>query len=176
MNLFLLDSDHAKCARAHNKAHLNKMLTETVQMLCWAMYASGRIWAPMSNTKRHWNHPWTRWVRESKQNYAYARRHALHLHYHWVEVRGCTHGAGEKIEYLEYPGNINLPDIGLTEFPRCFSGWDLSGVEDIYQAYRAYYILDKQHLASWYTQPPSWWMSRREFINLLEVTSELQSS
>lgn len=66
MNIFALDKDPALCARYHIDKHVVKMVIEYCQLLSNAVWSVGIV-APYKKT--HYNHPASKWARESNENY-----------------------------------------------------------------------------------------------------------
>src|SRR5210317_1125408 len=64
MNIFYLDSDPEVCASYHCDKHVVKMIVESCQMLSNALPKDE---APYRRT--HYNHPCSKWVRESWNNW-----------------------------------------------------------------------------------------------------------
>jgi hypothetical protein len=80
MNIFVTSDDPWACARALDNVRLNKMGTETIQLLSTAIQVRWRkalfpgIWKPT-----HVNHPCALWVRQSRANYAWLHEHGVAL-------------------------------------------------------------------------------------------------
>jgi hypothetical protein len=112
MNIFYLDDDPQVCAQAYCDKHVNKMITETVQMLCTnfiRMQPKGLEVLEYTNirTKRakltyyfgniqlfapsHANHPCTLWAGRSIENYMWLLDLGFQLiaeyDYRWPERR-----------------------------------------------------------------------------------------
>ncbi len=68
MNIFALDTDPVTCAQYHCDKHVIKMILESVQMLSTTCSILGAE-APYKPT--HANHPCTKWVRESWENFGW---------------------------------------------------------------------------------------------------------
>ena len=63
MNIFVLDTDPQTAARLMCNKHVVKMILESAQMLCSA-FENGE--APYR--RAYYNHPCTKWARESKHD------------------------------------------------------------------------------------------------------------
>lgn len=70
MNIFVLDDDIEKCAEYHTDKHVVKMILESAQMLCTAVWSMG-VEAPYKDT--HKNHGCNVWVRKSLSNWLWLR-------------------------------------------------------------------------------------------------------
>ena len=115
MNIFILDTNIELCAQYHCDKHVVKMITEHAQMLSTACRAFG---LNVGYNSTHVNHPCSKWVRESIDNYLWLIDMTHYLHEEWRYRYGHSsnkyHKAYEIIETLPFPEF--LPDIGLTPF------------------------------------------------------------
>lgn len=143
MNIFILDYDFKKCAEYHVDKHVVKMITEEMQLLSTVYYFTEQEeLAPYRKT--HSNHPCALWTRKSLTNWLWLRQHALALYDEYTYRYGKKHKAGELLFDLPIP---NLPVGELTPFPQCMP--DEYKGSDAVDAYRKYYLGDKQHIFSW---------------------------
>ena len=76
MNIFYVDADPKIAAHSLCDNHIRKMQIESAQMLCTTFWHYG-FWAPYK--KAHYNHPSTKWVRESKANFNWLLEHGLEI-------------------------------------------------------------------------------------------------
>ena len=76
MNIFVLDKDIVKCAEYHCDQHANKMILESVQMLCTALNKKG-FSTPYKST--HIKHPCVLWVEASYDNFEWLKDLAIAL-------------------------------------------------------------------------------------------------
>ena len=136
------------------------MILETAQMLC-APFENGK--APYM--RAHYNHPCTIWARTSKENYEWLITHGLALCNEYTFRYGKRHASQDVIIWCsENMWRLDLPSIGLTEFPvaisadqkcRSIPNFDRLTVK---QKYRAYYLYDKSRFAKWTGRSvPEWW-------------------
>ena len=157
MNIFFLDMCPIKAARYHCDKHTVKMILEVAQMMSTAHHVYETKQAPYLYKPTHKNHPMSKWVRESMDNYNWAFNHLIALLNEFHKRRGKAHKTGEKLKYLQH--NPNLPLKGLTEPPQCMP--DEYKVEgDIVTSYRRYYMNDKASFARWEwpnAKVPDWW-------------------
>jgi hypothetical protein len=141
MNLFILFDDPVLAAQAHCDKHVIKMILETCQMLYTAHWTTEyppiivkqqRFLLPPDSFKdapkkknsevrgyasAHINHPCTKWIRESLENYMFACELGLALaeeyKYRWQTTR--EHSCQKHVQWLkEHPPR--LPSIGITPF------------------------------------------------------------
>ena len=151
MNIFVLDSDPVIAAQNQCDKHVVKMILESAQMLC-AIYPPGD--APYR--RAFYNHPCTKWVRESADNYQWLLVHALALCDEYTSRYGKVHKSQDIIRWCgDNMGALNLPDIGLTAFAQAMP--DECKNQDAVVAYRTYYKEHKARFAKWTNRDiPRW--------------------
>lgn len=143
MNIFLLDNDPKLCARYHSDKHVVKMILEHAQMMSTALRVSG---VDAGYKIAHLNHPCTKWVRASYDNYnwLYDLTFYLNLEYRYRFNHNYNHKSFDMIDAAPEP---ILPNIGLTAFAQAMP--DEYKNENAVIAYRRYYVHEKAHLHSW---------------------------
>jgi len=125
MNIFVLDPDAEQIPRQTADQHLNKMILESAQMLCTALWVSG---SEAQYKATHVSHPCSKWVRESLSNWIWLRDHALRLEDERQHRFGPKpmHKSAILVNSLNEP---NIKDIGLTSFcmamPEEYKGQDV---------------------------------------------------
>lgn len=147
MNIFILDKEPERAARAHCDKHVSKMILESAQML------STVFGGPYKPT--HKNHPCTQWVAQSRQNaeWLWLLADALNCEYQDRYNHTRNHKSWDAVEPLWRDFNA-LPDIGLTPFAQAMP--DEYRQDDAVEAYRAYYR--SKPFAVWHYGPkPEWW-------------------
>lgn len=154
MNIFVLDTDIKKCAEYHVNAHVIKMVTESTQMLSMC----NRHYGYDEGYKiTHFNHPCSKWVRESLSNWLWLRDLVIALNDEYkfrYNPKQGNHKAYMMATILSVPKN--MPDKGLTPFALAMP--DQYKHYDVVQAYRQYYIAEKQHIAKWKKRnKPEWY-------------------
>jgi len=137
------------------------MSTETAQMMGF-LFEEGCF--PMKNSKksRHFNHPASVWMRQSRENVLWSIEHGLEICNAYTQSYKKDHGAKKSILFTRDRINeLSLPSIGLTPFARCFSGFaeQLKSELNTIEAYRKFYILDKYDIALWpsTSEIPDFW-------------------
>lgn len=153
MNIFILDNDIKKCARYHVDKHINKMILESAQILCTVLHTTGMD-APYRKT--HVNHPCTKWARESLDNWLWLKDLALELNkeFKFRYGKSVDHKSATVIMSLPTP---KLPSKGMTPFAKAMPD-RLQLIENPVEAYRQYYIEEKNHIAVWTKRTqPDWW-------------------
>jgi hypothetical protein len=152
MNIFVLDKDPIKAAEMHCNKHIVKMPLEVAQMLCSAFNQGD---APYRRT--HYNHPCSKWARESKQNYLWLIQHGYALCVEYTARYNKHHKSEDIIKWCALNiDKLNLPDIGLTEFAKAMP--DECKVSNVVLSYRKYYLMYKKDFAVWPAgKTPEWW-------------------
>lgn len=93
MNLFFLHEDARTAAQLQSDVHVVKMILETMQMLCTALQCSfsPNIWPFALYKPTHINHPSTKWIRHSAENFTWALNHGHELCLEYTKRYGKTH-------------------------------------------------------------------------------------
>ena len=152
MNIFVLDESPVVSAQHACDKHVVKMILESAQMLC-AVHPEGT--APYKRS--FYNHPCTKWVRESARNYEWLLLHAYALCDEYTRRYGKVHKTEEVIEWCDN-NRPELPNIGLTKQPTCMP--DYCKTESVVESYRKYYINEKAKFAKWKDgNVPEWYSS-----------------
>jgi len=150
MNIFYLHKRTRKCAMYHVDRHVVKMILETCQLLCTAIWVSIREGKEKPNREEppfkstHEKHPSAIWTRESKENWKWLRRLGKELCKEYTYRYNKIHKCESIIQSLKCP---NLPDKEFTQ--------PLQAMPDEYKhknsiiAYRKYYLHGKKHLHLW---------------------------
>lgn len=151
MNIFLLDLNHTKNAEYHVDKHVVKMILESAQLLSTAVRFSG---IDAGYKASYINHPCAIWTRRSLANWSWLRdlTTILNEEYKYRYNKKVNHKSFDVVKTLPQP---NIEDIGLTEFALAMPTHYKS--TDPVQAYRNYYIGEKDHLFSWTKREiPEW--------------------
>jgi hypothetical protein len=146
MNIFYLDTDPKICAQYHHDMHVNKMILETAQLLCFVHYNKGATEnIPYKPNERHHKHPCTLWATESLDNYLWLCELGMELsdEHKWRRGNDYYHKSREIIIWamnhipndMDFNGfttpALAMPEPYKTKNPT-FS-------------YKTYYIEDKQY-------------------------------
>ena len=154
MNLFVLDLDHKKAAEYHPDQHVGKLLLENFQTLSTAHREidGDENVNPIHYRKSHLNHPVSKFVRETVDNYLWSFELARYLSEEFTYRTGKVHLSWEKLGKILATPPKGLTKTGLTEFCQCFP--DEYKVEgDPVQGYRNYFNGEKQILQK---RPAQW--------------------
>lgn len=156
MNLFVTSNCPQSCASFLDDKRLRKMVLETAQLLCTAVYH--QVYAikyPKLNndSKRafkqetglylptHSNHPVNVWCRQNRSNYLWTLDHFSALLDEYKFRFDKTHACQELLPTLEYYAEFFHPSP-MTEFVNCAKnsskGLDFSHVYPVYDAYKLY--------------------------------------
>ena len=173
MNLFVLDYNPKKAAEAHGDKHVVKMILETCQMLYTAHWTAAHPellvktrskvdtpeslkTSPKPYKAAHINHPCTKWIRASLQNYLYACELGIELAAESTYRYGKTHACEEHVWWLKtFPPS--LPQIGQTPFAIAMDN-EYKISDDAIECYRHYYLTAKKEkglLVYTKREPPS---------------------
>ena len=149
MNIFVLDKNPHVAAMYACDKHVVKMILESAQMLC-SVHPEGT--APYKRS--FYNHPCTKWVRASSENYDWLIEHARALCTEYTRRYGKVHKSEKVIDWCD-ANRPELPNVGLTPFAQAMPE-DYKN-EDAVEAYRTYYRNDKRRFATWKdVDPPTW--------------------
>ena len=155
MNIFLLDLDQKKCAQYHNDKHVNKMLTESTQILSTCLQYYG-FEAPYRKT--HVNHPCCKWVRQSLLNYQWLWKLTDELGKEYTYRYGKFHLAHQKLlNQISFTPEIDFPSKKFTLPPNCTSHKE---IKDTIEAYREYYRTDKVYFCKWTKRGIPYWFNK----------------
>jgi hypothetical protein len=155
LNVFVLDEDPERAARAQCDRHVVKMTLETAQLLCTVARLTG-LDAPYRVT--HASHPCVAWARASADNYAWLAMHGLALADEYERRYRRVHASLAVLCCDAVRETLRaLPSIGSTPFVQCMPE-ELRGPDPV-EAYRGYYRRDKARFARWNrgTSAPIWW-------------------
>ena len=149
MNIFFLHYIAETCAQYHADRHVVKMILETAQLLCTAVWLTGGE-APYKAT--HKNHPCAIWARESRKNWRWLRSLGLELCKEYTYRYGKIHKTQAILENLKCP---KLPKTPFTYPPQAMP--DEFKDADTVVAYKKYYLYGKAHLHAWKKREiPDW--------------------
>lgn len=154
MNIFVLDTNPVIAASFYIDKHCVKMPLEIAQLLSTThnlVNINGEM-APYKTT--HQNHPCSKWIRESIDNWLWLVEHGLAVSQEYTKRYGKVHKSQAVIEWC-FANVPNLPDIGLTPFAQAMPD-DCKNVDAV-EAYRTYYRVGKESIATWKTCKPYWY-------------------
>ena len=182
INIFVLDPNPYKAASMHCDKHVVKMILETAQMLSTAhrvldgkkiviesyideygiKHRKKTVWkltGDIDNTlyaAAHTNHPSTKWIRESNNNYMWAWCLMRGLCLEYTKRYGKIHFTETKLLSILSNPPINIPIYYKTLQPLCMP--DEYKCDDVVKSYRSFYIGAKKDFAVWkHSNQPDWW-------------------
>ena len=171
MNIFILDRDPVIAASYHCNKHCIKMILEQSQMLSTAINVTvpGHTSATYKTT--HINHPCSKWIRESSDNYLWGLNLLKALLIEYTNRYGKVHKCAAMVPMFSMYVN-RFPAIGLTPFALAMP--DAYKSEDAVHAYRLYYAAAKSNIVSWSNGEPAWWSSYRDtvVVNCMEIAND----
>lgn len=144
MNIFYLHHNPRKCAKWHVDRHVVKMILETCQLLCTAIWLSGGT-AHCKAT--HKNHPSAIWARANKSNWLWLQSLGIELCKEYTFRYGKRHKLEPIIAALIVP---NIPDGDF--YPPTPAMPDQYKIGNSMLCYRYYYAEGKKHLHNWATR------------------------
>ena len=157
MNIFYLDKNIEKCAKAHCDKHCVKMILEYAQLLSTAhRILDGDDGNEELYKVTHKNHPSSVWVRQNRMHYRYVYDLFSDLCAEYAFRYSREHKTGRLLAPLyECPKALENKMYDFWEPPQCMH--DQYKCNDTVQAYRNYYNGDKAYMAVWkYTSTPTW--------------------
>jgi hypothetical protein len=160
MNLFAIDENPRQAARWLVDAHCPKMLLEAAQMFCTNFHLQG-IDAPYRVC--YSNHPSTRWLRTSYENFLWGLEHAYEIAAEYTARYGKRHKSEDVLDWVEanswrldFPSQEQTPfALAISEDAICRTLPEFDSLSEV-QKYREYYKLDKAHIHSWKRNRPEW--------------------
>lgn len=156
MNIFVLDEDPIECAKLHCDKHVVKMILETAQLLCTAIYefTDGELVPPYKPT--HKNHPCTLWVRESIENFMWTADLGMQLVAEYKHRYGKDHKSAQVIKWC-LENCPRFPHVPMTTRPLCMPEECKQG-DNTVTSYINYYILKSFDIDMRYTnrETPEW--------------------
>lgn len=142
MNIFYLNSDPIQAARELADDHIRKMQIESAQMLCTTFWHFG-CWAPYK--RAHYNHPCTKWVRESIHHFNWLLEHGLEVCEEFKLRYGKDHATKQVLEWIKvnkYLLDAKIPTTPFKEPPLCMPD-EFKLAEGVVPSYKNFYINDK---------------------------------
>ena len=171
MNIFVLNQDPVIAAQEHCDKHCVKMVLELYQQLGSALRRHGATDSVMPVTQKgtplkggYHNHPCTRWVGDSRKNFAWACEHAIGLAEEYTYRYGKRHACHDGILKMQKLAHM-IPHGKLTAFAQAMP--DEYRNPDAVTAYKSYYVLDKyKNIQMTWTKRkcPNWFKERDDNV------------
>lgn len=151
MNIFVLHEKPEIAATMACDKHVVKMILETAQMMCTVVASYGHE-TPYRAT--HAKHPCTIWAAQSRANWNWLIEYGMSLCSEYTKRYNKIHKSQRVIEWCTTT-YVDLPEVPQTPFAQAMPPQYRN--ECAVTAYRAYYMGEKAHIATWKTQTPNWW-------------------
>ena len=161
MNIFVLDNNIELCAKYHCDKHVVKMVIEYAQLLSNAHHLNpGADYMGLSLCKlTHENHPCTKWVCESLDNYLWLFKLWRALCIEYTKRYGKVH----QIYLNHFRSLIDHPNLQadnpeysfITKHVLCMP--EYCKKDNVIESYRCYYMTKKRHVAKWKNGVPEWY-------------------
>ena len=163
MNIFFLDETPKFSAQYLCDKHIPKMLLESAQMLSTAVrkYEEETNSTPLAEPiykSAYPNHPMTKWVCETKDNFDWTLDNALAIYDEYKLRFNKIHKSYKVLKnIIDFELNPHIPEGDFTEPPQCMP--DEYRDKDYVTAYRKYYRGAKKYFAKWEKGRsfPEWW-------------------
>ena len=141
MNIFYIHDNPKTAAQMLADDHIRKMQIESAQMLCTTFRHFG-FEAPYK--KAHYNHPSTKWTRESQANFDWLLEHGLEICEQFELRYKKPHATKQVLLWVKENKHLLVDKFPKTEFtpvPLCMP--DEFKKQDVIESYRNFYINDK---------------------------------
>ncbi len=151
MNIFVLSNDPIKSAQMLCDKHICKMIVESCQLLCNVFYTNCDIFTfnikiPYKFT--HKNHPCTKWIRISRENFEWLLKHLYGLLKQYKLRYNKIHKCQEIFNWILNNRHYLVFDyIGLTNFVKCMP--EKYKEKSAIKSYKNYYLGEKLKFAKW---------------------------
>jgi hypothetical protein len=155
VNVFAVDRDPVRAARALCDRHVVKMTLETAQILCTA--ASTRFGHRTPYRPTHANHPCVAWAVATRGNWDWLVRHGLALADEYRRRYGRVHPSRAVIARMARRGPPRSQTRRRQPFAQTMP--DRYRGPDPVAAYRRFYVGEKARFATWRppARAPRWW-------------------
>lgn len=176
MNVFYIHKNPKICAEMHCDKHVVKMIIEYAQLLSTAhRMLDGSMYIGKTKTGRkatryrlddwredvmymasHMKHPDEIWIKKSRQHYQWVYDLFEHLCDEYTHRYGKVHMTDAKLREALREAPNNIPEAPWQEPPQCMP--EHCKANSAIDAYRKYYIIEKQRFAKWTSRAiPLWY-------------------
>jgi hypothetical protein len=159
VNVFAVDRDPVRAARALCDRHVVKMTLETAQILCTAARTRLGVRAPYRPTHRE--HPCVAWAAARPANWEWLVRHGLALADEYERRFGRIHASRAVISRM---ARVRPRGGGARRQPFAQVMPERYRGRDAVASYRRYYVGEKARFATWRApaRAPRWWPAKEE--------------
>ena len=147
MNIFAITPDPIECAELLDNRRVNKMITESMQMLSMALdingapssaFAVNKSGNPYKSNKAHLKHPCTLWAAKSRENFLWLCMHTEALCDEFKLRYGHEQHGRSNLPRM-YEAAHYIPEGELTPFAKCVDD-DLKSITNVHTAYSQYML------------------------------------
>jgi len=148
LNIFYLDACPVKAAQLQVDTHVNKMITETAQILSNAYTLDHLKLAPKTQKglpRKHSypHHPCSKWVQQGMDNFNWLVEHGIALYNEKCYCLGGDHFSFYFIEWCsknkpDFPQGWTTPALAMKNYPQFMN------YTDPVNSYKKFYVSDKQ--------------------------------
>ena len=170
MNIFVLDYTPAVAAEAHCDKHVVKMVLETAQLLCTCHRICGSEFADELYKPTHVNHPCSKWLRESTENYHWTSDLFFWLLQEYYYRFDKEHACARLLPLIEKPPE-ELDIADATDFALAMPD-EYKEYGDPVECYRQYYAWEKSRLLYYTGRTPPDWLSSLTQVSYRESSLE----
>lgn len=136
MQVFASSSDPTVAAMNLDDKRLNKMITESAQIICTIFSADGVKDLPFKPT--HASHPAVKWAGHSDENLHWLARHHTALIGEWFWRFNKTHASGLSADLLSHARYAKEPEKFHNGASNQLRELDYTWCENVHDAYRLY--------------------------------------
>lgn len=136
MNLFASSPDPRISAQWLDSKRVNKMITETAQIICTVLRSDGIKDLPFKSTHEH--HPIVKWAAESEANLNWTAWHHIALHEEWEYRFNKSHASAMPASVMKHIRNVKAPTTFQNSARNESKGLDFTWCTDPHLAYRLY--------------------------------------
>lgn len=158
MNIFVLSTNPREAAQMLCNKHVGKMLVESAQIICSAMFLLGTKKEDLLYKPTHVKHPCVLWTAAAPENMKWVHEHALELCKEHTKRYGTVHRTENIVN------SIVIDDIfdWRLHNPFVLAMPEVHKTDDAVQSYRNYYIVEKARFAKWLPRAaePDWWPAK----------------
>lgn len=150
MNIFATSSDPKQSAMWLDDKRVNKMITESAQIICTVLAGDGIKNLPFKSTHEH--HPVVLWAGDTPQNLNWLLQHHIALAVEWEHRFDKTHASGLRPGFIAHIPPAKQPQTFQNSAKNTSRNLDFTWCDDVHLAYRMY--LSARWLND--TRPPKW--------------------
>lgn len=164
MNIFVTSNDPFISAKNLDDKRVNKMITESIQMLAYALDRHGSALKPYTKDNNpykvkgpHKKHPCSIWAGNTRENYLWLLHHTVALCDEFMMRSGKPQSGSTNLPILT-AGAEDIPIGPLEPFQNSSMYKDMDNVIDAYKATMIYKWDHDKRMPVWTVNgPPTWY-------------------